>query len=117
MVIIVGCSDPYFRRTVAEILASLDCPCIRTHKLERILKELKQPKRFVILDASWEELEEPGVLKQLVNIGNISGNKVVCICPNKDEEIKKLVKFARPAKSFIRHDLFGKFKEYLKEKL
>jgi hypothetical protein len=117
MHIIVGGTDRHLSTTVAEILSSMKARCIRTHKIDRIITELKQPDRLVILDMSWEDLQTRGALKQLVNIGNISGNKVLCICPNTEEDLKKLAKSARPTEIFIRYDLYMEFKEYLTELL
>lgn len=115
MQIIVGGTDRYLSTTLAEILGTFNARCIRTNKVERIINELKQPDRLVILDMNWEDLQERGVLKQLINIGNISGNKVLVVCPNQEEDLKKIARNARPAEVFIRFDLYADFKEYLGE--
>jgi len=117
MLVVLAGSDHFLGNHVAGILESLEFRKIRTVKIDRILKELKQPGRIVILDMAWKELEKPGLLKQLINIGRISGNKVICICPNEDEKLKKAAKNARPAEVFIRYDLELGFREYLEELL
>ena len=117
MQIIVGSQDSHMSSTLGEILSSINARCIRTHKVERIINELKKPERLVILDMNWEDLQQRGALKQLVNIGNISGNKILCICPNTEEDLKKLAKSARATEVFIRYDLYTRFKEYLIEAL
>ncbi len=115
MNIIVGGKDRYLSTTVAEILTALSVRCIRTNKIDRVISELKQPNRLVILDMNWEDLQEMGVLRQLINIGNISGNEVLVVCPNQEEDLKKIAKNARPSKIFIRYDLYTNFKNYLSE--
>lgn len=117
MQIIVGCQDRYLSARVSEILSGLGLKCIRTNKIERVFEELKRPERLAIVDMSWKELQEVGVLKQMVNIGNISGNKVICICPNQEEKLKKLAKSARPDEVFIRYDLYTKFKNHIRESI
>lgn len=117
MQIIVGSNDRYLSTTFAEIIGGLDSNCIRTNKLERITKELKQPGRLIILDLNWKDLHEPGLLRQLVNIGKITGNKVICVCPNQEDKLKKLAKSARPERVFLRYDLYTEFKEYLSDLL
>ncbi len=63
---------------------------------------------------TWEEIQQPGILKQCVNIGHITSNKVVCICPNQDEDLKKLAKEANPFEVFIRFDMMTRFREFLR---
>lgn len=115
MLIVIGGTDKYLSENMGRLVHDTGLFAIRTSKLERIIKELKSPERCVILDMSWEELQGPGVLRQLVNIARISGNRVVCICPNQEEDLKKLSKASRADKVFIRYDLETTFKDYLKE--
>ena len=115
MLVIIGSKDPYLASHIARIVREGGLHCIRTGKSERVLKELKQPNKIAIIDVNWTAAQEPGALKRMVNIGRISGNKLICICPNQEEELKKLAKASRPAKTFIRYDLELDFKEYLKE--
>jgi hypothetical protein len=49
-----------------------------------------------------------------VNIGRITDNKVICICPNTEEDLKKLAKASRASEVFIRYDLETRFFDYLK---
>jgi FixJ family two-component response regulator len=115
MLVIIACQDRYLRENVANLVAGAGLRSIRTNQLDRIIKELKQRDRCVIVDMTWEEIQMPGVLRQCVNIGRITSNKVVCICPNQDEELKMMAKEARPYEIFIRFDLHTRFKQFLKE--
>lgn len=111
--VIVGSDDYILSAKIGKLLADLKLLCIRTNNLERIISELKRPGRFGIMDMNWEGVQQTGVLRRLINIGAITDNKLVCICPNKDEDLKKMAKRARPAEVFLRYDLDVAFKEYL----
>ena len=112
---IVGGIDKYLSTNISRIVGEEKLgKAIRTSKVDRIIEELKSPGRLVIIDMSWEEIQFLGTLKQFVNIGNISGNYVVLICANQDEDLKKLAKAARPAEIFIRFDLETRFREFLR---
>ena len=114
MLVVIGTQDRYFGTNLTRIVTEAGQRSIRTAKIERLIKELKLPGCTAVLDMAWEELQGAGVLKQLVNIGRITDNKVLCICPNTEEDLKKLAKSARAAEIFIRYDLETTFKEYLK---
>ena len=116
MIAVVASSDVFLSEKLANIAREAGFRVLRSSKVERIIKELKQPDRIAIVDLAWEDAQARGVLKQMVNIGRISGNKVICMCPNQDEDLKKLAKAARAEKVFIRHDLEGLFKDYMNEK-
>lgn len=113
--IVIACQDKYLRDNVASLVSSAGLRSVRTLMVDRVLLELKQPDRVAIIDMTWEEAQRPGVLKQLVNVGKITSNKVICMCPNQDEDLKALAKLAGPARIFIRFDLNTTFKSYLKE--
>jgi hypothetical protein len=117
MLVIIACEDKYLRENVANLVAGAGLRSVRTNQMERIHKELKQRNRCLIVDMTWEEMQLPGVLKQCVNIGRITANKVVCICPNQDEELKELARLAGPTEVFIRFDLMTRFKEFLQTRL
>ena len=112
---IIAGVDKYLSTNISRIVGEEKLgKAIRTSKIERIIDELKAPGRLVIVDMSWEEIQFLGTLKQFVNIGNISGNYVVCVCGNQEEDQKKLAKAARPAEVFIRFDLETRFREFLR---
>lgn len=113
MLVIVASLDRYLGENIATLARSAGHRVIRTNKIDRIKKELKSPGCIVVADVAWEELQAPGVLKQLVNVGRISGNEFACICPNQDEPLKKLARAARPDEVFLRYDLLLSFKEFL----
>lgn len=114
MLAVIGTTDRYFGANLSRIVAEAGLRSIRTSKTERIIKELKLPGRVAIIDMSWEEVQQIGVLRQLVNIGRITDNKVLCVCPNQEEELKKIARNSRASEVFIRYDLETTFKEYLK---
>lgn len=114
MLAVIGTADRYFGANLTRIVSEAGVRSIRTSKVERIIKELKLPGHIAIIDMSWEEVQAPGVLRQLVNIGRITDNKVLCICPNQEEELKKLARNSRASETFLRFDLETTFKEYLK---
>ena len=114
MLIVIGTSDRYLGLNLARLCEEAKLRSIRTSKVDRITKELKVPEHVAIIDMAWEEVQELGVLRQLVNIARITGNKVLCVCPNTEEDLKKLARAARPHEVFIRYDLETTFLEYLK---
>lgn len=115
MLAIIASADAYLGGNLSQIVTTAGIRMIRTADIERIIRELKKPDRMVIVDVNWEAVQERGVLKQIVNVSRITGNKVVCICPNQEEDLKKLAQAARADEVFIRYDLEGKFKEYLRD--
>lgn len=114
MLVVIACQDKYLRDNVATLVSAAGLRSIRTLQLDRVLMELKQPERCVIVDMTWEAVQGPGVLRQFVNVGNITRNKVVCICPNQDEDLKTMARQVRPHQVFIRFDLNTTFKDFLK---
>ena len=114
--IIIAGTDKHLCSNISRIVGEEKVgKAIRTSAVERIIDDLKAPGRLVIVDMAWKELKQPGLLKQFINIGRISGNRVVCICPNQDEDLKKYAKAALPDDIFIRYDLETRFREYLRE--
>ncbi len=111
--VIVASVDFLLSKKLGEMITELKFQVIRTNNMERIRKELKKPNRCLIADVNWEELQERGVLKQLINLAAITESKVLCICPNQDEDLKKLAERVRPTEVFIRYDLEGRFKDYM----
>ncbi|MBN8548271.1 MAG: hypothetical protein J0M12_03025 [Deltaproteobacteria bacterium] len=114
MLAVIGTSDKYFGTNLTRIVSEAGMRSIRTSKVDRIIKELKLPGHVAIIDMNWEDVQVPGVLRQLVNIGRITDNKVLCVCPNQEEDLKKLSREARASEVFLRYDLETTFKEYLK---
>lgn len=114
MLAVIGTTDRYFGANLARIVGEAGIRSIRTSKTERVIKELKLPGRIALIDMNWEAIQEVGVLRQLVNIGRITENQVICICPNQEEDLKKIARNARASEVFIRYDLETTFKEYLK---
>jgi hypothetical protein len=114
MLAVIGTADRFFGTNLSRIVSEAGIRSIRSSKVDRIIKELKQPGCLAIIDMNWEDVQAAGVLKQLVNIGRITDNKVICICPNQEEDLKKLARNSRAAEVFIRFDLETLFKEYLK---
>jgi hypothetical protein len=115
MLIVIGSADRYVGPNLARIITECGLRSIRTNKVERIIEEMKQPNRVAVIDMNWEDVQARGVLRQIVNIGRISGNVCCCICPNQEEELKKLAKVARAQKMFLRYDLETTFRDFLKE--
>lgn len=113
MIAVIGCVNSFLSSKLAEYAREASMRTLRTGKIERIIKELKQPGRIAILDMEWEDLQQRGALKQLVNIARISGNEVVCLCPNQEEDLKKLAKACRANEVFLRYDLATSFRTYL----
>lgn len=114
MLVVIGTSDRYLGMNLTRLCNEAKLRSIRTAKVDRIIKELKIPERVVIIDMAWEEIQVPGVLKQLVNIGRITDNKILCVCPNTEEDLKKLARASRASEVFIRFDLETRFLDYLK---
>ncbi|MCB0339035.1 MAG: hypothetical protein KDD53_05505 [Bdellovibrionales bacterium] len=111
--VIVGSTDFFLSTNLGRIITAAGLRCVRTNQMERIELELKKPGRVFVGDLKWEELQERGVLKKLVNVGAICGNKVFAICPNDDEELKVLAKKSRVKETFIRYDIENRFKVYM----
>ena len=114
MLAVIGTADKYFGTNLTRIVSEAGLRSIRTSKIERIIKELKLPGHVAIIDMNWEDVQAPGILRQLVNIGRITDNKVISVCPNQEEDLKKLARNSRVSESFLRYDLETTFKEYLK---
>src|SRR5690606_21878916 len=114
MLAVIGTTDRYFGSNLSRIVGEAGLRNIRSSKVERLIKELKLPGRIAIIDMNWEAVQTVGVLRQLVNIGRITDNKVLCICPNQEEDLKKMARESRAAQVFIRYDLETSFKDYLK---
>lgn len=115
MLAVIVSSDRFLSDTLTTLCRAVGFRVVRTNKLDRVTRELKQPHRIAIIDTTLEELHTPGTLRQLVNVGRILDNKVVCICPNQDEDLKRLAKNARPSEVFLRYDLHSVFKQYMAE--
>jgi ribosome-binding ATPase YchF (GTP1/OBG family) len=113
--IIIATKDRYLSENLGRIVTECGHRSIRTASLERIKKELKKPNLVAIIDVNWEDVQAHGILRQLVNLARITDNKVLCICPNQEEELKKLAKSARPTAVFIRYDLEMSFREYIRQ--
>ena len=112
---LVVSNDNYVGANLSRIVTEEGIRNIRSADLDRLTRELKKPGRLAVIDVAWEAVQERGVLKQLVNIARITGNKVICICPNQDEDLKKLAALARADKVFIRYDLEITFRQFLKD--
>ena len=115
MKVIIASNDRYLTDNLRRLVKAQGLFAICTNKLDRVFNELKAVGRLIIVDVNWEEIQERGVLRRIVNIARISANSVVCICPNQDEKLKKLAKAVQPEKVFIRYDIEGAFSEYLEE--
>lgn len=115
MITIIGSNDNFLGERLAQLAREGGLRPIRSANIERITTELKKPATLVIVDTAWEAIQQPGVLRQLVNVGNITGSKVVCICPNTDEKLKKLASSSRCAAWFLRYDLETRVKEYFRD--
>jgi len=112
--VVIGGSDRHLMNHLGELVTKAGHRTIRTNKVDRIIKELKQPGRLAIIDVNWEDVQAPGIIRQMVNLGRICDNPVVCICPNRDDELKELARRSRPTEVFLRFDLGGRFPEFLK---
>lgn len=117
MLVLLGSVDKFLGLSIGDIVAKADHKLIRTSKVDRILDELKRKDRCAIIDMAWEEAQRPGVLKQFVNLSRIAGNKVICLCPNQDEDLKKMAAMSRPDQVFIRYDLLTSFTDYLQHEV
>ena len=111
--LVIGSVDATFSSRLGKLVNDAGLKCIRTNKVDRIIKEMKKPGRVAIIDMSWEDIQNFSVLRQIINIGAICDNKVICISPNREEELKTLARRARPYKTFLRFDLEGEFREQL----
>lgn len=117
MMVVIGSTDRFLGDKLAQLGRAAGLRPIRSASLERITGELKKPDCVVVLDMGWVALQAPGVLRQLVNLGKITGGRVVCICPNTAEPIKKLVKESGCSAWFLRYDLGTEVKAYLQDLL
>ena len=115
MKVVIGSGDRYLTDNIRRLVQAERLFAISTNKVERILDEMKSIDRLAIIDMAWESIQERGVLKRVINIARISANIVVCICPNQDEDLKKLARAVRADEVFLRFDLETRFKEFLKE--
>lgn len=113
MVIIIGSTNSFLTNRLSNLAAAGSSRVLRSSKVDRIIQELKSRGRVAVVDAEWEDLQAPGVLKRIVNVARISGNKVVVVCPNQDEDLKKLAAQSRAHKIMLRFELQPKLKEYL----
>ncbi len=111
---VVVSDDRYLGANLSSVVISEGYRQIRTADKERIIKEAKRTERLFILDIACPLFEEPGVLRQVVNIARISGNTIAAICPNTDEKLKKLARDVRVDQVFIRYDIELSFREFLK---
>lgn len=114
-VAVIAGVDKFLSQKLASYAEKVGFRPIRSNKIERILKELKQPKRLCIIDMDWEEVQSLSVLKQIVNVARITDNFVIAVAPNRDEDLKKLAKVARVEKCFIRFELETAVREFLGE--
>ena len=112
---VVVSSDNFLGANLSRIVVEEGLRTIRTATLDRVTRELKRPGRLAIVDVNWEVVQGPGVLRQLVNISRIPGNRILCICPNQEEDLKRLAAEARPDEVFIRYDLETRFRQWLKD--
>lgn len=115
MIVILMSKDVFLSEKLGKMARDAGHVVLRSSKVERVIKELKQPDRAVLVDITLAAVQERGVLRQLVNIGRISGNYIVCICPNQDEKLKKLAKNSRVHEVFLRYDLETLVKDFLIE--
>ena len=115
MLVVIGSENRYLGANLDRLVMKVGLRRIRTNKIERILKELKRPERLAVIDMEWSAVQEPGELRRMVNVGRIVANVVVCICPNQDEDLKKLGRSVLPAEVFIRYELELGFTDFLKE--
>ncbi len=112
---LVVSNDNFLGANLSRIVNEEGIRNIRSADLDRVTRELKKPDRLAVIDVAWQEVQEPGVLRQLVNISRITANKVICICPNQEEDLKKLAAASRPDEVFIRYDLETRFRDFLRE--
>lgn len=112
---IIASDDRYLGEKLAQLARDAGNRPIRSADIARITLELKKPGTLVVLDMDWEPVQAAGVLRQLVNVGKITGNRVICICPNTDEKLKALAKSSGCYDWFIRYDLETSVREFLRE--
>jgi hypothetical protein len=113
--VIIAGVDRYLQNHISELVDEAGLRSVRTGKVDRVISELKQKGRCVIVDMAWEEVQAPGVLKRFVNLSRIQKNKVIVVCPNQDEDLKKFANEAGPDRVFIRYDLLLDFRIYMKD--
>ena len=116
MKIIVACKNQFLGRNISSVLSEIGIKrVVRTGKLDRLETELKSPGKVAIIDMEWKEVQNLSVLKKVINIAAICGNPVACICPNTEEDLKKLAREARPTEVFIRYEVDNAFRDWLAE--
>ncbi len=115
MLTIIASEDRYLGDKLSLLARECGNRPIRSADIARITTELKKPGSLVVLDVAWEAVQEPGVLRQLVNVGRITGSRIVCICPNTDEKLKKLASASGCDECFLRYDLETRVRDYLRE--
>lgn len=114
MKVVLACKNPFLSRSIGTVLAEVGIKqVIRTGKLERLETELKSPGKVALIDMEWEDIQRLSLLKKLINIASICGNPVACICPNTEEDLKKLARAARATEVFIRYEIDNRFKDWL----
>ncbi len=113
MIAVLCSADGFLQDKIAQACSRAGFRVLRTAKLDRLVYELKQPNRIAIVDVALEAIQERGALRTLVNLARITDNAVLCICPNQDEDLKKLARQARPTEVFLRYDLHTRFVEHL----
>lgn len=113
MIAVLCSADSFLQQKVSQICSKAGIRVLRTAKLERAIHELKQPNRLAIIDVTLDDVQERGVLRRLVNLARITDNTVVCMCPNQEEDLKKLARNARPTEVFLRYDLQTSFKAFI----
>jgi len=105
MVTIIASNDNFLGEKLAQLARAGGSRPLRSASIERITLELKKRESFVIIDMAWEDIQVPGLLRKLVNVGRITGSQVMCISPNTDEKLKKLARSSGCDQCFIRYDL------------
>jgi len=113
MLVVISTADHFLGVHLSRLVRETGLIGVRTRKFERLLRELKQPGKLAIIDVKWKEVQGPGELRRLVNLARICDNQVVCICPNRDQELKNLARQARPSQVYLRYDLQTFFRNYL----
>ena len=116
MKVIVACKNQFLGRAITSVLTEVGLKqVIRTGKLDRLETELKSPGKVAIIDMEWKEIQNLSVLKKVINIAAICGNPVACVCPNTEEDLKKLARAARATEVFIRYEVDNRFRDWLAE--
>jgi hypothetical protein len=61
MIAVLCSSDAFFQEKISGICTEAGIRVLRTAKAERIIKELKQPGRVLIVDVAEELIQERGI--------------------------------------------------------